>query len=104
MTLVPIPNFRRNQSRQRQKLHNRSLSVGAKGGVMEKIKKMYKKPWSQFHSKLREEKGATMVEYALMVALIAVVCITAVSNIGTNANNTFTDIAAKVGKAAPAVP
>ena len=31
---------------------------------------------------VREEDGATMVEYGLMVALIAVVCITAVTGAG----------------------
>ena len=34
----------------------------------------------------QDEEGATMVEYGLMVALIAVVCITAVALIGTNLN------------------
>ena len=42
---------------------------------------------------LREEDGATMVEYALMLALIAVVCITAVGTIGTSANTMFGNIA-----------
>jgi pilus assembly protein Flp/PilA len=37
----------------------------------------------------KDEEGATMVEYALMLALIAVVCITAVQLIGTRANTTF---------------
>ena len=38
----------------------------------------------------KDEEGATMVEYALMLALIAIVCIVAVTAIGTSANNTFT--------------
>jgi pilus assembly protein Flp/PilA len=42
---------------------------------------------------LRDEEGATMVEYGLMVALIAIVCITAVGTIGTNLNKIFSDIA-----------
>jgi pilus assembly protein Flp/PilA len=42
---------------------------------------------------LRDEEGATMVEYALMLALIAIVCIGAVSLIGTNANAMFQTIA-----------
>ena len=42
---------------------------------------------------LRDEDGATMVEYALMLALIAVVCIAAVTAIGNSANNMFTTIA-----------
>ena len=37
----------------------------------------------------KEEEGATMVEYALMLALIAIVCIVAVTAIGTSANTTF---------------
>jgi pilus assembly protein Flp/PilA len=41
----------------------------------------------------KDEEGATMVEYGLMVALIAVVCITAVALIGTNLTTTFNDIA-----------
>jgi len=40
----------------------------------------------------RNEEGATMVEYGLMVALIAIVCITAITTIGTNLNSVFTDI------------
>jgi len=38
---------------------------------------------------LRDEEGATMVEYALMLALIAVVCIAIVQSLGQNAKGTF---------------
>lgn len=38
---------------------------------------------------LKEEDGVTMVEYALMLALIAIVCITVVTNLGTNTNAVF---------------
>jgi len=41
----------------------------------------------------QREDAATMVEYALMLSLIAVVCIIAVTLIGTNANLIFTNIA-----------
>ncbi len=41
----------------------------------------------------RTERGASMVEYALLLALIAVVCIVAVSLIGSRANNKFSTIA-----------
>jgi pilus assembly protein Flp/PilA len=41
----------------------------------------------------KDEEGATMVEYALMVAGIAVVCIAAVAAIGTNTNTTFNEVA-----------
>jgi len=37
----------------------------------------------------KDEEGATMVEYALMLALIAIVCIVAVQLIGTQASSVF---------------
>ena len=42
---------------------------------------------------LKEEEGATMVEYALMLALIAIICIGAVTLIGQHASTTFTNAA-----------
>jgi pilus assembly protein Flp/PilA len=47
---------------------------------------------------LQDESGPTAVEYAVMLALIIVVCITAVTTLGTNANNTFTYVGTQVGK------
>jgi len=41
---------------------------------------------------LREEDGPTAVEYAVMLALIIVVCIGAITTLGTNANTTFTSV------------
>ena len=43
-----------------------------------------------------EEKGATAVEYGLMVALIAVVIIAAVTLLGNNLNNLFNQIAGAI--------
>ncbi len=43
------------------------------------------------------EEGATMVEYALMVALIAAVCITAVTTLGTTLSAKFGAITTSVG-------
>ena len=45
---------------------------------------------------LRSEDGPTTVEYAVMLALIIVVCITAVTTLGTNSSATYT----KAGNAA----
>src|SRR5262249_23664954 len=42
---------------------------------------------------LREEDGPTAVEYAVMLALIIVVCITAITTLGTNASSTFSNVA-----------
>jgi pilus assembly protein Flp/PilA len=49
---------------------------------------------------LKSEDGPTAVEYAVMLALIIVVCITAVTTLGSNANKTFTSVGAAVGGAA----
>jgi pilus assembly protein Flp/PilA len=43
---------------------------------------------------VKNDEAATMVEYALMLSLIAVVCIIAVTTVGANANNIFNAIAA----------
>ena len=42
---------------------------------------------------VRNDDAATMVEYALMLSLIAIVCILTVTAIGTNANTIFNNIA-----------
>jgi pilus assembly protein Flp/PilA len=48
---------------------------------------------------VKDESGPTAVEYAVMLALIIVVCITAITTLGTNANNTFSYIGQRVGSA-----
>jgi len=45
---------------------------------------------------LRSEKGATAVEYGLMVALIAIVIIIAVALLGTNLSSLFNKVAGSV--------
>ncbi len=46
---------------------------------------------------LASEDGPTAVEYAVMLALIVIVCLTAITSIGTNASATFTDVAGQLG-------
>jgi len=46
-----------------------------------------------FLAMLRDDEGATLVEYALIVSLIAAVCIVAVKLVGTNASNSLTNTA-----------
>ena len=41
---------------------------------------------------IQREDGPTAVEYAVMLALIVVVCITAITTLGSNANKTFTTV------------
>ena len=42
---------------------------------------------------LKAEDGPTAVEYAVMLALIIVVCITAITALGGNANKVFSNVA-----------
>ncbi|MCE9554105.1 MAG: Flp family type IVb pilin [Planctomycetes bacterium] len=47
---------------------------------------------------IRSEDGPTAVEYAVMLALIVIVCLTAIEAIGTNANTTFDNISKSLKK------
>jgi pilus assembly protein Flp/PilA len=49
---------------------------------------------------LKREDGPTAVEYAVMLALIIVVCIAAITAIGTNANQTFSSVGSALKPAA----
>ena len=51
------------------------------------------KPLREF---LLNEDGPTAVEYAVMLALIVVVCIAAITALGSNANSTFTKVGTTV--------
>jgi pilus assembly protein Flp/PilA len=46
---------------------------------------------------LKSEDGPTAVEYAVMLSLIVVVCLTAITSIGSNATSTFNKVAGKLG-------
>ncbi len=46
---------------------------------------------------LASEDGPTAVEYAVMLALIVIVCLTAIQSIGTKASTTFTNVANSLG-------
>lgn len=50
--------------------------------------------------KNNKQKGASLVEYALLVALIAVICIVAVRAIGQKASKTFANVAGQLSSAA----
>jgi pilus assembly protein Flp/PilA len=47
-------------------------------------------------SLIRDEEGATMVEYGLLVALIAIVALTAVKLLGTNLSSVFNSVATSI--------
>lgn len=53
----------------------------------------------KFVNFMRAEDGPTAVEYAVMLALIIVVCLTAITTLGRNTNNTFSNVGAHIGVA-----
>ncbi len=57
---------------------------------------------NSFTKKIRQflvsEDGPTAVEYAVMLALIVIVCLTAITAVGTNANSAFDSIATELDK------
>ena len=46
---------------------------------------------------LVSEDGPTAVEYAVMLALIVLVCLTAITAIGTQTSSTFNNVASSLG-------
>jgi len=55
-----------------------------------------KKFFNQARSFCREEEGASAIEYALLVGLIAVAIVAAVTALGTKVSGTFTSITGKL--------
>jgi pilus assembly protein Flp/PilA len=49
------------------------------------------------HAFLKSEDGPTAVEYAVMLALIIIVCLAAIKTVGTNTSTTFTNISNSLG-------
>ena len=47
----------------------------------------------------QSERGASLVEYALLVALIAVVCLVAIAFLGHSASNRFSNVGSSVNAA-----
>ena len=52
-----------------------------------------RKAFARFRRLILLEDGPTAVEYAVMLALIVVVCLAAIKTVGTNAKTTFTNVA-----------
>lgn len=53
------------------------------------------------HRFLVSEDGPTAVEYAVMLALIIIVCLTAITSLGEAARDTFDEVTDSVNAAAP---
>ena len=65
--------------------------IGRNGGIL--MKSLAKKV-QRF---LVSQDGPTAVEYAVMLALIVIVCLTAITAVGTKASTTFTNVAGSLG-------
>jgi pilus assembly protein Flp/PilA len=52
--------------------------------------------FNSFKSMIRDEEGATMVEYGLLVAFIAIVALVGVKVLGTNLSTMFSAVAGSV--------
>jgi pilus assembly protein Flp/PilA len=53
---------------------------------------------------LRNTSGQDLLEYALLVALIALVCVTVITTTGSGVQNIFTKISTELSKAGGATP
>lgn len=58
-----------------------------------------KRFYSKIQKFLKSEDGPTAVEYAVMLALIVIVCLAAIQAVGTQANSTFQNINTSLTKA-----
>ncbi len=52
--------------------------------------------WTAIQSRMTNEEGASLVEYALLVALIAVVAILAITTVGKEVDSNFDNIASNL--------
>ena len=60
---------------------------------LRKLGNIMLKAWTYAESLLDPESGASLVEYAMLVALIALVAIAALQTVGNNVSDEFNDIA-----------
>ncbi len=56
---------------------------------------------NQFRTFLHDESGATMIEYGLIAALVAVAAIVALESLGTSISGIFTAVGTKIDSAKP---
>jgi Flp pilus assembly pilin Flp len=64
-------------------------TLGARGRNVMKL-------FANLRALVRNDEGQDLLEYALLIALIAIVCFVAVGDTGDAVNAIFTDIAAKL--------
>ena len=60
------------------------------------MKDLYRRTYNWVKEFVKREDGPTAVEYAVMLALIIVVCIAAITTLGSNANSTFSFVGSAI--------
>ena len=55
--------------------------------------------WTKLTAWAKDDKGASMVEYALLVVLIAIIALVAISIAGQNVSKAFSTVAGSLGAA-----
>lgn len=63
---------------------------------MERLNEMTTRFWISFRTWTEDQAGASMVEYGLLLAVIAVVALAAFQLIGSNLNTTMNDVAGNI--------
>ena len=69
-----------------------TISIGSKQEMITSFE--FLANW--LRARFDDERGASLVEYALLVALIAVVCIAAITLLGNNASSKFNSVAGSI--------
>lgn len=83
---------------QRQRKRVTSNEMKKCGNVMWLSKKEEKMKIRQFIASFRKNTdGASMIEYAILASLIAVVAIGAITTVGTKVNTTFSSVGSQLG-------
>src|SRR6185436_8840464 len=94
---LPFHGSSRGHRKRRDRIsHTRKSALGDALGGMDMILKLY----TRFQTLTASEEGQDLLEYALLVALIALVCVGAVTLAGKNVNSIFGNVATQLGTAA----
>jgi len=86
---VPLQNSQRGG-------HKVMFRMSSNAGAFDDSEEAMKNFASKVKRFLKSEDGPTAVEYAVMLSLIIVICLSAVRTVGTNAASTFTAVAGQI--------
>lgn len=74
------------------------MEYGKRGIMVLEVGSMASSDSRAFAFQSSDQRGATMVEYSLIAALISVFCIATISMVGQGTSNTFSDIKNHLGE------